>query len=297
MAKIQRAITLQVEDEDPVTSPTPEHVRTALARMSPNGGPGFIILERHGDDYAQAAGGDGVFTAEWREPMGEGFRHWKAGQRGKPTRGKVVVPTNGAQLSVQPNERLGRAEVQAILLAYLAGQGRSEQFEWRDISDTLGGAEDVLTAVPQSIKIAREQGYHTDRIGKYGESNQFMGFVTATLPNPLPRDWQTHKRWYAVLHTFDKKGKHLNTQAWFAGTTASGEREAVAKAEAKLDQMIAALGKVKFGNVKVGLFQVQIDGHTFGLVDASEPEEGYVSIHLLPNQLAFFEPWDGTYDT
>jgi formate hydrogenlyase regulatory protein HycA len=54
---------------------------------------------------------------------------------------------------------------------------------------------------------------------------------------------------------------------------------------------------VTYGNVKVGLFQVQIDGHTFGLVDASVPEEGYVSIHLLPNDLAFFEPWDGTYDT
>ena len=152
-------------------------------------------------------------------------------------------------------------------------------------------------AVPKTIKVAREEGYHTDRIGKSLDGNQFMGFVTATLPTPLPKKWQSHKRWYAVLHTFDKNGKHLNTEAWFAGTTASGEREAVEKAQAKLDQMIAALGKVKYGNVKVGLFRVQIDGHTFGLVDASEPDEGYESIHLLPNDLAFFEPWDGTYDT
>jgi formate hydrogenlyase regulatory protein HycA len=100
-----------------------------------------------------------------------------------------------------------------------------------------------------------------------------------------------------VLHTFDKKGKHLNTEAWFAGTTASGERKAVEKAQAKLDEMVAALGKAKYGNIKVGLFQVQIDGHTFGLVDASEPDEGYESIHLLPNDLAFFKPWDGNYDT
>lgn len=152
-------------------------------------------------------------------------------------------------------------------------------------------------AVPKSIKIAREEGYHTDRIGKYGDGNQFMGFVTATLPMPLPKDWQSKKRWYAVLHTFDKKGNHLNTEGWFAGTTASGERKAVDKAQAKLDQMITALGKVKYGNIKVGLFQVQIDNHTFGLVDASEPDEDYESIHLLPNDLAFFAPWDGTYDT
>jgi formate hydrogenlyase regulatory protein HycA len=124
-----------------------------------------------------------------------------------------------------------------------------------------------------------------------------MGFVTATLPMPLPKDWQAHKRWYVVLHTFDKKGKHLNTEVSFAGTTASGERKTVEKAQARLAEMIAGLGKVRYGNVKVGLFEVEIDGHTFGLVDASEPDEGYESIHLLPNDLAFFSPWDGSYDT
>ena len=72
-------------------------------------------------------------------------------------------------------------------------------------------------AVPKSIKIAREAGYHTDRIGKYGDGNQFLGFVTATVPTPLPKNWQTYKRWYAVLHTFDKKRKPLNTEAYFAG--------------------------------------------------------------------------------
>jgi hypothetical protein len=152
-------------------------------------------------------------------------------------------------------------------------------------------------AVPQTIKILREKGYHTDQIGNYGDGNQFMGFVVAALPTPLPEDWQDHKRWYAVLHTFDRKGKHLNTEAWFAGTTASGERQAVEKAEARLAEAIASLGKVRYGNVKVGLFQVRIDGHVFGLVDASEPDEDYESVHLLPNDLAFFAPWDGTYDT
>src|SRR4051794_38387976 len=96
-----------------------------------------------------------------------------------------------------------------------------------------------LMAVPQTIKVTREEGYHTDQIGKYGDGHQFMGFVTATLPTPLPKDWQAHKRWYAVLHTFDKKGKYLNTEAWFAGTTASGEREAVEKAQSRLAEMIA----------------------------------------------------------
>jgi len=61
--------------------------------------------------------------------------------------------------------------------------------------------------------------------------------------------------------------------------------------------MIRSLGNVRYGHVRVQRFQVEIDGQTFGLVDASEPEEDYESIHLLPNDLAFFPPWDGTYDT
>src|SRR5262249_57792798 len=122
--------------------------------------------------------------------------------------------------------------------------------------------------------IGREEGYHADRIGTYGAGNQFMAFVTATLPTPPPEDGPVRKRWYAVLHAFDKKGKHLNTEAWFAGTTAGAGRKAIDKAQAKLDELIAALGRVKHGDVKVGLFQVQVDGRTFGLVDASEPDEG-----------------------
>ncbi len=107
-------------------------------------------------------------------------------------------------------------------------------------------------AVPQTIKILREEGYHTDQIGKYGDGKQFMGFVTATLPAPLPEDWQAQKRWYAVLHTFDKQGKHIHTEAWFAGTTASGERQAIEHAQARLAEMIAGLGKVKYGTIRVG---------------------------------------------
>src|SRR5262245_57880087 len=148
--------------------------------------------------------------------------------------------------------------------------------------------------VPQRIKITREEGYHTDQIGRCADGRQFMGFVTATLPLPLPRDWQSHKRWYAVMHTFDRSGRHLRTEAWFAGTTADGEKEAVSKAQAKLAEYVAALGKISFGDVSVELFSVEVDGQTFGLVDASEPDEEYESVHLLPNDLAFFAPWDGS---
>jgi hypothetical protein len=152
--------------------------------------------------------------------------------------------------------------------------------------------------VPERILITREEDYHTDQIGQYGDRNQFMAFVVATVPRiGESKDWGLQKRWYAVLHTFDKDGTHLETQTWFSGTTAEGERGAIERAEAKLEEMLSELGPIKLGDVNVKLFQTEVDGQTFGLVDASEPDEDYESIHLLPNDLAFFEPWDGTYDT
>ncbi len=152
--------------------------------------------------------------------------------------------------------------------------------------------------IPERILIAREEDYHTDQMGQYGDGNQFMAFVVATL-NPIPgvKDWHKYKRWHAVLHTFDADGTHLETQTWFAGTTADGERGVIEKAEAKLEDMLRELGPIKLGDVNVKLFQVEVDGRTFGLVDASDPDDEYESIHLLPNDLAFFEPWDGLYDT
>ncbi len=124
-----------------------------------------------------------------------------------------------------------------------------------------------------------------------------MALITATLPEPIPEDWERQKRWYSVLHTFTTDGRHRRTEAWFAGTTAQGEEEVGNRARKKRDEMVASLKDHVFCDVEVGLFSVQIDGFTFGLVDASKPEEGYESVHLLPNDFAFFEPWDGEFDT
>ena len=154
--------------------------------------------------------------------------------------------------------------------------------------------------VPARIKIAREEGYHTDTIGKCEDGRQFMAFVVASMPigtGRLPGDWRKRKHWHAVLHTFDKFGNHLNSDIWTAGCTADGEREVIRRAKSRLSEMLAALGSVKYCDVSISDFHVEVDGREFGLVDASDPDEDYESIHLLPNDLAFFAPWDGTYAT
>ena len=128
-------LTLTVEDEPTMERPSTEQLREVVDRMTPDGGPSFVVLEGRGDDYAQAAGGDGVFTVEWREHRGEKFRHWKAGLPGRPTAGEVAIPTTGYEVHVRPNEQLSASDVVAILGAFLTGAGRPPQYVWRDMSD------------------------------------------------------------------------------------------------------------------------------------------------------------------
>lgn len=154
--------------------------------------------------------------------------------------------------------------------------------------------------IPDTIPIQREAGYHTDQIGHHRDG-QFMGFVVATLPAPQSDDQERDTRWYAVLHLFDSEGNFIKTDHWFAGTTADGQPQVVASAEQRLLEMLDQLQDKEFRDIQVGLFSTTIDGHEFGLVDATREDEDsnvvFVQAELRPNQLMFADPWDGTYDT
>ncbi len=127
-------LKLTVEDEPDREAPGLESIRTAVDRMTPRGGPSFLVLEGRGEDYAQVAGGDGVYTAEWREYTGENFRHWVAGLPGVRGFGMVAIPTNGYRVTVRKNERLSAGHVKEILTAFAEGSPRPAEFAWRDIS-------------------------------------------------------------------------------------------------------------------------------------------------------------------
>ena len=102
-----------------------------------------------------------------------------------------------------------------------------------------------------------------------------------------------------MLHKFDGWGQHIGTDHWFAGV----ERpwgDAVERANARLDEMVAALGEVEPADIEICLFQVEIDGCVFGLVYVSHPEEGPEfadRVAMVPGDLLFHAPWDGNYDT
>ncbi|GAA3195828.1 hypothetical protein GCM10010532_013530 [Dactylosporangium siamense] len=151
--------------------------------------------------------------------------------------------------------------------------------------------------IPDRVPIARVRGYRTSHIGRYADG-QFFGSVTATLESGAGAepDWRPHKRWYAVLHRFNPTGDHTGSEIWFAGTS-ERERAAIKVAKAHLKASIAALPGHTFGNIAIGLFHVEVDGHVFGLVDGSDSFEGVDHAEFLPDSLGFDPPWNGGYDT
>nr|BFD95900.1 hypothetical protein KitaXyl93_72600 [Kitasatospora sp. Xyl93] len=158
--------------------------------------------------------------------------------------------------------------------------------------------------VPEVIPIRHEPGYRTDTIGRCA-GGQFLASVTAAFPEGWSGDdWQPRKRWYAVLHRFDATGRHLGSRIEFTGTTADGERQAVAAAQVLLAQWLDALPGRHYQDIVIAPFEVRFEGALFGLVvevddedDEEQDEEDRVWMELYPDGLGFTAPWDGCYDT
>jgi hypothetical protein len=112
----------------------------------------------------------------------------------------------------------------------------------------------------------------------------------------LGSDWQQHQRWYAVLHRFDRQGRHLGSDIWYAGTTAQGQRAVVEQAEQRLTLWLDALPDREYADIAVRPFRLEVDGVGFGLVVCSDPEVDDWVV-LYPDDLCFYAPWDGRYDT
>ena len=130
-------------------------------------------------------------------------------------------------------------------------------------------------AIPKLIPIAREEGYHTDQIGKYA-NGQYVGFAFFLEPS--------QQRLVSVLHLFDASGCHVSSDAWDSSDHVDPQAE--------LQNAIDALPNAKPGNVKVAPFSVEFFGKSFGMIPVGDDRVDYE-----PYGLAFFSPWDGLYDT
>jgi hypothetical protein len=130
-------LQITIEGKPNFEAPTAAQLSEAVERMTPKGGPGYLILEDEREDYTQVAGGDGTFSAEWREYSEGEFRHFVAGNTEQSSDREVQINTNGAFLTVKENEQLTAPDITEILMAFTRKESRPDRFTWRDITTTF----------------------------------------------------------------------------------------------------------------------------------------------------------------
>ena len=146
--------------------------------------------------------------------------------------------------------------------------------------------------IPTKLLIARMEYYHTHHLGQVNDGRLFWGYETFVFTRPyaeIKDEWQKFRKEYAILHLFDKEGNHLETKYWSGITESDGDKTSM-----KVEELVSNLGKIKYKDIKVKLFQTPIEGIVFGLVPNLENE----TINLEPGAIiSFEEPWDGEYST
>lgn len=165
-------------------------------------------------------------------------------------------------------------------------------------------------AKPNKIRIPLDE-YRFENVGHMPDGTQFMAYVTGAFPTGmkyyLEDDWQTKKKWLAVIHRFDAAGNHIGTETRLGAFDIEGRQVAGDKAFAHLQNMYADLsanGEPEFCDIWVKLFSVEINGVTYGLLyeqSEEEPEKGEERgewVMLEPRDIMFHPPWDsGEYST
>ena len=161
-------------------------------------------------------------------------------------------------------------------------------------------------AVPEIVSIAHEPDYRTKTIGQCA-GGQFLASITYAFPHGFSacEGWEDQKRLYVVLHQFNSEGWHLRSDIWCAGTWAEQQRRpqgndsVLARAEARLAELLDRLSQRKYGDIAIRPFQLTVDGVVFGLIserhEEGDGEDDWAELH--PDNLGFGAPWDGQYDT
>ena len=128
--------------------------------------------------------------------------------------------------------------------------------------------------------------YHADRIGKLPDGTQF--FVTTPF---RPARGDDPGAEFLAVFLFEPDGKFREAYIDDLGTRAEMDNDA---AQALLEKRMSQLEGAKFCDISVSPFSIEHDGTEFGFI----PEQETGGIELHPgNYMAFFEPWNGDYDT
>jgi hypothetical protein len=150
-----------------------------------------------------------------------------------------------------------------------------------------------MSKPPKRIRINHDD-YHASLVGKAKDGRQF--FITQPFV-PGGHD-------FVALYLFDKDGAFLDANIHDLGKRDSDVLPGNAliddeNVETLQKRMLAELGVVRLGNIKVCPFRYESHGVIFGLI-AQAPEEDDEEWNVIAepgDYMAFYPPWDGDYDT
>jgi hypothetical protein len=147
-----------------------------------------------------------------------------------------------------------------------------------------------MVGIPETFPINHDD-YHAKHIGRTADGRQF--FLTTPF---VPAICDQTGGEYIALFTFDTNGELLDASIDDIGTRANLDKDAAARL---YEQRLASLGDVEFCDIRIAPFKTERYGIEFGLIPRKcEDEDDEPAIEMQPgNYMAFFDPWDGDYDT
>lgn len=150
----------------------------------------------------------------------------------------------------------------------------------------------MAVEIPETIRINLDD-YHAKHVGMTTDNRQF--FLTTPF---VPSLGDSQGCEYVAVFYFDLAGKFLHAEIDSLGPRAELDKR---KAKQAYDSRLASLGDVSFRDIIVAPFSVDRFGTPFGLIPSlpdHDEDEGELVVEIQPgNYMAFYEPWDGYYDT
>jgi hypothetical protein len=140
---------------------------------------------------------------------------------------------------------------------------------------------------PPKLVTVDHDDYHAEYVGRTKDGRQFF----------LDVPFVPGEREFIALYVFDKAGRLVS-----ATIDDLGPREALDEPArmARRDALLASLGPVKYGRIRVAPFRVEMFGVEFGFIPAPPDEPGGSwRVTVQPGDvMCFFPPWtSGVYDT
>lgn len=210
----------------------------------------------------------------------------------------VVIRTSNGRIGAKPRVTVTNASSAAAALAAAEKEIEAKR--------RGGYREGPISALPpwrpglppRHVRINLDD-HHAQYVGRLPDGRQY--FLTQPF---APRFEHDAGGQYIALYLFDAYGDLLEARVFDERAEGLLTRTQV---DAFCDALLAALGPVRPGDIRVAPFSVERFGRTFGLIhdagmdgdDAdAEDDEATAWVTVEPgNYMAFSAPWDGDYDT